>query len=63
MVHVHDPRPVLALAQHAVSTHGQAPHREDGRGVVHAVGLLARLQGRALDLQTDDGADLAHNET
>ena len=63
VVHVHDPGLVLTLAQHAVAVHGEAPNREDGRGVVHAVRLLARLQGRALDLQSHDGADLAHNET
>ena len=57
---VHEPAAV-ALPQYAVGRDGESLHGEQRDGVVAAVGLLPRLQGAALDLQTDDRADLAHN--
>src|SRR4029077_12301004 len=61
VMYVHDPAAIRGASQRAVGRDIERRYGEQWSGIVDAGGLLAALQGVALDLQPGDRTDRAHN--
>ena len=60
MVDIHDPALAGSEAEDPVDADGQLGDAQDRGRVVDPLRLVSRLQGRALDLQHDNGPDRLH---
>src|SRR5712692_5078565 len=62
MMDIHEPGPPTPVPEHPIWPDGEAVDGQQRGGVIHPLRLLAGLERGALNLETDNVAEFAHNE-